>query len=321
MTRSTVDHGILLEWRYRKTRYTNRATGMAILIHKRLAHSVRDVEMPPAALTGRCIAIRIRGEKRDYFVGSLHNLVLGSMRDKTHISYIEGMTGWMEGLVRRLPGRCVPIAKMDLNDRFGVRRDACGDKYTEADRHVGLEAVGLEAAGVEHAAARRLRHMLEDHDLAAVNTVSPVRITCYSEPNGTWRCSRRRRRRAQWERWRWRGEYPAAPRDERRARTALQADIAQLAAGPSLAGRRHGYVPYSELIGLCEPAARQGSCTTTMSRPSRARRGRHSPPPYSWAWNRRWSSSIAGRRRTRTSCGECSRRSRRRPATRWSWSW
>lgn len=121
-----------ISWGWRPRHHTNKSAGVSFFLHERHdSCSIRDVFSPPASLSGRGVAVRLRPPRADILFVALYTPPRCSVR---HIEVTEASLKWANGLVSRIGTRTIPVLAADLNDQFGMRRDVSGQA---PDRMVG----------------------------------------------------------------------------------------------------------------------------------------------------------------------------------------
>eukprot|EP00969_Alexandrium_andersonii_P207457 9165434-Alexandrium_andersonii.AAC.1 len=80
---------------------------------------------------------------------------------------------YVRAFIARLPGRCIPLLCTDANARVGLQR--VSDAWVPGQSM----AIGEQFPQQENSNGGRLRTMLEEHEMHAVNTFFPISETYY----------------------------------------------------------------------------------------------------------------------------------------------
>ena len=107
--------------------YTNRSTGVSILLGKRFQpRMIKEISVPPSSLAGRGGAIRLRGGTIDLGILAYYSPPLGGCsraRRKVQVKASQQLIDWVRNRISSWPSRVFPLAAGHLNSGVGMFRD------------------------------------------------------------------------------------------------------------------------------------------------------------------------------------------------------
>jgi len=154
-----------LSWGWRRSKYTNKSAGVAVLVASPSRLDIRQLFSPPRHLAGRGGAVRLRGESGDFLLIVLYLPPRLSLPESAYKECVQQLMTWASSLASRVGRRCIPLLFADLNDGLGLQRQVDGSYQAE----VSDVRVGRFNKGQEHLTARQLREYMEEHDSAALD--------------------------------------------------------------------------------------------------------------------------------------------------------
>ena len=153
----------VLEWGY--TPVAGKSSGILIAFRNKLfgTRQVAQVYTPPEELIGRVGAVRLKRGDADFMVINAYIAVNPQKyQDKL---YCNKLWAWVHHVVSLAPRRCVPILCSDANGRVGSGPPC--------------EGIGNHQSDTENFNGEKLRELLTDHHMAAVNTFFPAGDTFF----------------------------------------------------------------------------------------------------------------------------------------------
>ena len=112
-----------------KGKGANRSTGIAILVKKKLASSMKlvAVDSGKGKVKGKAAAIRMVSGQLDYDLGGLYFPPVKSMKLQQYNEVCTGIIKWFDRHLAGLPTRSVPLFAVDLNQDLPNPKDEITD--------------------------------------------------------------------------------------------------------------------------------------------------------------------------------------------------
>ena len=146
--------------------YTNRSTGVSILLGKRFQpRMIKEICVPPSSLAGRGGAIRLKGGTIDLGILAYYSPPLGGCsraRRKVQVKASQQLIGWVRNRISSWPSRVFPLAAGDLNSGVGKFRDGT---------HAEGPSVGNSHLSSQNEAGENFVEMVMSLELGILNTM------------------------------------------------------------------------------------------------------------------------------------------------------
>jgi len=106
-------HHLEVSFLWKKSRFTNKSTGISVMLGRRFRDLIVRVWTPPGHLAGRVAALRCRSRGFDQTFRLWYFLPRSSLSEDARIKCTEEMLGWFSGVAKEVPSRSILVGLDD----------------------------------------------------------------------------------------------------------------------------------------------------------------------------------------------------------------